>query len=103
MSSTQTNTLSNEEYEERKTVLEDLKRLVKSEQEHIFRILKENSEEFSENSNGIFFDISLIKPVTLSNIKAYLVFCTKNRKDFEQRDKEMENNRLNLGDTNSLV
>jgi hypothetical protein len=97
------NTLTNEEYEERKKTLEELKKLVKSEQEHVFRILKKYEEEFSENSNGIFFDMNSIKLQTLREIQEYLTFCAKNRNDFEMRDKEMETNRLNLGDTNSLV
>jgi len=97
------NTLTNEEYDERKRTLEELKKLVKSEQEHIFRILKRHEEEFSENSNGVFFDICSIKSLTLKEIQDYLEFCRKNRSEFELRDKEMETNRLNLGDTNSLV
>ena len=46
-----------QEYEERKLLLEELKRLVKSEQEAIFRLLKSEKAEYSENSNGIFFDV----------------------------------------------
>ena len=47
-------TLTNEEYEQRKKVLADLKNLVKSEQEQIFLILKKHKLDFSENSNGVF-------------------------------------------------
>ena len=50
-------TLTNEEYEERKVFLEELKRLVISEQEEIFRILKRGACEYSENTNGVFFDV----------------------------------------------
>ena len=46
--------LTNEEYEERKVFLEELKKLVKVEQEEIFRILKKNKCDYSENSNGVF-------------------------------------------------
>ena len=54
--------LTREEYEERKTLIGDLKTLAKSEKEHVFRILKNCGEDFSENSNGIFFDVAALKP-----------------------------------------
>ncbi len=81
-------TLTNEEYDERKRFLEDLKRLVKEEQENIYRILKQSGEDFSENSNGIFFDLTKVKMDTFQKMKAYMEFCYKNREDFSLRDEE---------------
>ena len=101
--STTSSLLTNEEYEDRKKLLEELKKLVKSEQEHVFRILRGKGEEFSENSNGVFFDVTVLKTESVKEIYEYLIFCAKNRKDFEIRDQAMESSRLNLGDTNSLV
>ena len=82
------NSLTNEEYEERKRFLEDLKRLVKEEQENIYRILKQCTEDFSENSNGIFFDVSKIKQDTFTKMKVYMEFCSKNRENFTLREEE---------------
>ncbi len=90
-------TLTNEEYDERKLFLEDLKKLVMSEQEEIFRILKKNNCEYSENSNGVFFDVSKVPSTIFAKMKEYLSFCQANRKNFEIRDREMEDSRLNLG------
>jgi hypothetical protein len=42
-------------YEERKNVFEHIKVLVNSEQEEIFRIIRKTKENYTENSNGIFF------------------------------------------------
>lgn len=80
--------LTNEEYDERKRFLEDLKRLVKEEQENIYRILKQSSEDFSENSNGIFFDLTKVKMDTFQKMKAYMEFCSKNRENFSIREEE---------------
>ena len=55
------NSLSNEEYEDRKRVLGELKKLVRSEQEQIFLIVKKYRLEYSENSNGVFFDLSNVE------------------------------------------
>jgi len=80
--------MDGKEYEERKKLLEDMKRLVKSEQEAIFRILKAEKAEYSENSNGIFFDISKLSTPLFMKMKEYMEFCRKNRDDFTQREEE---------------
>jgi len=92
------NTLTNDEYEDRKRVLSELKKLVKSEQEQIFLILKRYKLEYSENSNGIFFDMSRIPREPFEEIQKFLVFCQANRTEFEARDREMETSRLSLGE-----
>lgn len=94
--------LSNQEYDERKKCLDELKKLVKSEQEQIFAILKKHKIDYSENSNGIFFDLSRVPNEAFLEIQKFLTFCQANRKEFEVRDREMESCRLNLSDTNSL-
>lgn len=91
------NMLSNEEYEQRKKVLLDLKSLVKSEQEQIFLILKKHKLDYSENSNGVFFDLSRIPREPFEEIQKFLSFCQANRNEFETRNKQMETSRLSLG------
>lgn len=92
------NTLTNDEYEDRKRVLSELKKLVKSEQEQIFLILKRYKLEYSENSNGVFFDMSRIPSEPFDEIQKFLTFCQANRSEFEARDREMETSRLSLGE-----
>lgn len=77
-----------QEYEERKIFLEELKRLVKSEQEAIFRLLKSEKADYSENSNGIFFDVSKLSTPIFKKMKEYMEFCRKNRDEFTQREEE---------------
>lgn len=79
-----------EDYEERKMFLENLKTLNKIEQEEVFRILKKNASSFSENSNGIFFDVSRIDTNTFKELLGFLEFCKKNREAFENREQEQQ-------------
>ncbi len=95
-------TLTNEQYEERKLFSEELKKLVVSEQEEIFRILKRGGCDYSENSNGVFFDVSKVPNAVFEEMKQFLVFCQANRKNFEIRDREMEDSRLNLGNISTV-
>ena len=77
-----------EDYDIRKDFLEDLKLLNKTEQEEIFRIVKSSNTQYSENSNGIFFDISKITPIIFIEMQQFMEFCKKNRKNFESREIE---------------
>ena len=94
-------TLTNEEYDERKRCLEELKKLVRSEQEQIFFILKRFKVEYSENSNGVFFDMCRVPNEAFSEMQKFLQFCQANRTEFEARDREIS--RLNLSDLQSIV
>jgi hypothetical protein len=76
-------------YEQRKQYFENLKILVKSEYEEVFRILKRNKVEHTENSNGIFFDVSLLTPDTFQQLEEHMNFCLQNRKAEENRSKQL--------------
>jgi hypothetical protein len=81
-------------YEERKKIFENIKGLVKSEYEEIYRILYKTKENYTENSNGIFFDLNTISDETFSNIKEYIEFCLKTRQEDANRLKELETIRI---------
>ena len=78
------------DFETRKRLHEEIKKFNRTEQEELFRILKRENEEVSENRNGIFFDLTVIKESTLNKIKEWIAFCKKNTTEFEEREKEME-------------
>jgi hypothetical protein len=81
-------TLTSEEYEQRKLFAEDVKILVKNEMEEIYKILKSSNAEFSENSNGVFFDVSKLPDDIFNKLKAFMVFCKNNRDEFTAREEE---------------
>lgn len=77
-----------EDYELRKHFLDNLKILNKSEKEEIFRILTVTKSTFTENSNGIFFDVSKLSKDAFDQMLQFLEFCKKNREDFINREEE---------------
>jgi hypothetical protein len=81
-------TLTNEEYEQRRYFLDDLKILSKTESFKIYEILKKNNVEYTENSNGIFFDLVKLSKETFSELKQYMEFCHTVRKEQASRDSE---------------
>jgi len=82
--------MSKEEYDSRKELLENMKALSKTEKEDIFRILKRENEQFSENSNGIFFDLTTIKNTTFVEILNMITLSNQKKQEQDERLKEME-------------
>jgi hypothetical protein len=82
--------MSKEEYDSRKELLENMKALSKTEKEDIFRILKNENEQFSENSNGIFFDLATIKKTTFVEILNMITLSNQKKQEQDERLKEME-------------
>jgi hypothetical protein len=82
--------MSKEEYDSRKELLENIKALSKTEKEDIFRILKSENEQFSENSNGIFFDLTTIKNTTFVEIVNMITLSKQKKEEQDERLKEME-------------
>ena len=81
-------------YEERKNVFEHIKVLVNSEQEEIFRIIRKTKDNYTENSNGIFFDLATISEPAFVQINEYLNFCLKTRQEDALRLNELETIRI---------
>jgi hypothetical protein len=87
--------LTKEEYDDRKHFLDNLKNLSKTEHEHILKILKTEDAKFSENSNGVFFDVSTITSELFLKLQTYMNFCMevnkeqKIREDNERKAHEM--------------
>ena len=86
--------LEMENYKEHKVLFENIQILDKPEQEEIFRIIRKTKENYTENSNGIFFDLSTISDETFNLIKEYINFCLKTRHEHELRLKELESIRI---------
>ena len=79
------------DFDQRKQLFEEIKQFSKPEQEELYRILKRENEEISENRNGIFFDLMILKKETIDKIIEWVSFCSKNRSTFESRETEINN------------
>lgn len=78
-----------DDYESRKRIFEEIKKFSRTEQEELYRILKRNEEEVSENKNGMFFDMMNLKEITIQNIQEYIQFTTKNRQELAEREQTL--------------
>jgi hypothetical protein len=80
--------LTNIEYESRKQLLTDLKILSKTEALKMFEILKQHKVEYSENSNGVFFDLTKVSAEVFEELNTYMEFCKKIRQEQCLRDED---------------
>jgi hypothetical protein len=81
--------MDTKEYERRRLFLDALKKLHTSEYIDIVKILKLEKVEYSENSNGIFFDITKLHQITFNVLEKYMEFVHNNRKELAEREKLM--------------
>jgi len=83
--------MDTKEYERRRIFLDSLKKLHTSEYIDIVKILKLQKVEFSENSNGIFFDVAKLNQDSFEVLDKYMHFVHTNRKELAEREKIMTN------------
>jgi hypothetical protein len=76
-----------DDYEQRKEFCKEMNTLSRSELEEIYRILRREGGDFSENSNGIFFDVAAIPAHIFESLWKFLQFCKSNAKDLDERSK----------------
>ncbi len=79
------------DYETRKLLLEDIKILSKEEYHEIFRIIKRNNVDYTENSNGVFFDLGCLADEIILELQKFLEFCKEQRNSEKVRTQELEN------------
>ena len=88
--STPPTSMDKNEYELKKQMIEDFKLLSKEEYEEVFRIIKQNNIQYSENSNGVFFDLAACSAEVFSKLIQYIDLCKEQRKNEETRVQTMD-------------
>ncbi len=77
------------ETDKRVFFIDNLCKLVTSEYEQLFRILKTNGGEWSENCNGIFFDVNRLNDDIFNKLYSFLEYCLAQREDESKRIESM--------------
>jgi hypothetical protein len=76
-----------DDYEQRKEFCKEIGTLSRSELEELYRILRREGGDSSENSNGIFFDVAALPAHVFEALWKFLQFCKSNARDLEERSK----------------
>ena len=81
-------TLTNEDYEARRRFLDELKSLSSLQHKRMFELVKQQGIEYSENSNGVFFDITKLSNEAFTALKAYIEYCRTVQEEEVVREEE---------------
>lgn len=74
------------EYERRRIFLEGIKGLTKAEHIEIVRILNKYKTPYSENLNGIFFNVTALEQDVFDALELFLNFTQSNRRTLADRE-----------------
>jgi hypothetical protein len=70
--------------------VDQLKTLTQDEHLEILKILKKHNVHHTENQNGVFFPMSVVKDAPFKEMCDFVGFCLENRKTLEARKVELE-------------
>jgi hypothetical protein len=74
------------EYSRREQFLEALKTLGEPEYLEILRLLQKKNVHYSENANGVFFDVVALDQETFDSLEQFIEFVKKNRAELSERE-----------------
>jgi len=66
-----------------KQLRDQIENMDKIHQIHIFKILKKNQIEYTENTNGVFINMTLLNDNTLIHIKEFITYVNLQQKQLE--------------------
>ena len=78
-----------DDYEQRKEFCKEIGTLSRSELEELYRILRREGGDSSENSNGIFFDIASLPANVFEALWKFIEFCKSNASELEKRNADI--------------
>jgi len=81
--------LTVQEYERRREFLETMKALSKAELVEIVRILQKYEVVYSENTNGIFFNVGMLEQDVFEALVKFLEFTQSNKRVLAAREEYM--------------
>lgn len=77
--------LAKEEYARRRTFLDSLRRLGVPEMLEIVRMLRQHGVEFTENNNGVFFNVAALPQAVFDDLERFIAFSASNAATLEAR------------------
>lgn len=90
-------------YLNKKRLIESVKKLSKDEIIEIFKIFLDNNISYSENNNGIFINLNIVKEKTLNEINKYIEYIEVKKNDLIDSEIKVNEQKELLGTINKMV
>jgi hypothetical protein len=79
----------------RKSLFDKINILSSTEHEEILKIVKGHNVTYSQNKNGIFFNLSSIPDIVVRDIDNFVSYCISNKKELDEYDKIINECKMN--------
>jgi hypothetical protein len=79
----------------RKLIFDRINSLSSTEHEEILKIIRQHDVSYSQNKNGIFFNLSNLSNDVVKNIDEFVTYCISNKKDLDEYDKILNECKIN--------
>jgi hypothetical protein len=79
----------------RKILFDKIINLSETEHEEIYKIIRDNDISFTQNKNGIFFNLSTIDDELIDEIDKFVVYCLNNKTILDEYDKKLNECKIN--------
>jgi hypothetical protein len=79
----------------RKILFDKITNLSNTEHEEIFKMVKNSSTSFTQNKNGIFFNISSVDDILIDEIDKFVSYCMNNKSILDEYDKKLNECKIN--------
>jgi hypothetical protein len=73
----------------KKQLLENINRLTNTEHDEIFKVMKMHHIPFTQNKNGVFFNLLHVDDGIIEIIGNFVDFCLKNKTELDEYDKKI--------------
>tara|TARA_B100000674_G_C37629327_1_gene818044 strand:+ start:337 stop:621 length:285 start_codon:yes stop_codon:yes gene_type:complete len=82
---------------------DNIENMEKIHQVHILKIFKKYNVEYTENTNGIFINMSILKDEAIAEIKSYIEYVKLQQKQLEKVEAEKESYKKEFYKDNKAV
>lgn len=74
---------------ERKSLMEKIAKLGETEHQEIYKILKTNDVNYTQNNNGIFFNLTTLSDDVFKQIEKFVFYCHENKVELDEYDQKL--------------
>lgn len=87
---------------EKKNLVNQIQQLSNLEQIEIFKMIKEETNHYTENLNGIFINVNILSDNLLNKIENFLNYCNKQNIELEKKENFLNKQKIEIyGNNNS--
>lgn len=81
---------------DKKILVKQIEKLSKLEHIEVYKIIRNDTNHFTENINGIFVNFAILNDNTIKKIKNYVDYCTKKKYELRIKENKMNDDRFKI-------